>query len=322
MVARALGWESMIGRRVRLRDLHVLFEVVQRGSMAKAANYLGITQSAVSQVIADLEHLLGVRLLDRSSRGVEATVYGDALLKHGKAAFDDLRQGIQEIEFLKDPGVGHIRIGAPESIASGVLPMIMQEFSRMYSRANLDVETIPSEGVLPKLRDRSLDLVIVLGGTTTEEIKLATDLKTEVLMNDKLVVVADARGAWARRRRIDLAELVGAPWVLAPSGFSNDLLFDAFRAHGLEMPKVLLRTFSIHIRCSLTVSGPYLTTLPGSVLHFYSDRLLLKALPVLLPERPWPLQMVTLKNRTLSPLVQRFIECAHKAVRLLSKAYR
>ena len=146
-MAKALGWESMIGRRIRLRDLHVLFEVVQRGSMAKAAEHLGITQSAVSQVIADFEHLLGVRLLDRSSRGVEATVYGDALLKHGKAAFDDLRQGIQEIEFLKDPGVGHIRIGAPESIASGVLPVIMREFSRMYSRANLDVETIASVGV-------------------------------------------------------------------------------------------------------------------------------------------------------------------------------
>jgi DNA-binding transcriptional LysR family regulator len=319
-MAKALGWESMIGRRIRLRDLHVLFEVVQRGSMAKAANHLGITQSAVSQVIADLEHLLGVRLLDRSSRGVAATVYGDALLKHGKAAFDDLRQGIQEIEFLKDPGVGQIRIGAPESIASGVLPIVMREFSRMYSRANLDVVTIASVGLLPKLRDRSLDLVIVLGGSITEEIKSATDLKTETILNDKLVVVADARGAWARRRRIDLAELVEAPWVLAPSGFSNDLLFDALRARGLQMPKILFRTFSIHIRCSLAVSGPYLTTLPGSVLHFYSDRLLLKALPVTLPNRPWPIQIVMLKDRTLSPLVQRFIECAHEAVRPLMKA--
>src|SRR5262249_17487062 len=144
-------------------------------------------------------------------------------------------------------------------------------------------------------RDRSLDLVIVLGGTTTEEIKRATDLKTETLVNDKLVVVADARSAWARRRRIDLAELVGAPWVLAPSGFSNNLLFDAFHARGLEMAKVLLRNFSIPLRCSLTVSGPSLTTLPGSVLHFFSERLLLKALPVALPDRPWPLQIVTLK---------------------------
>src|SRR5262245_40829456 len=138
-MAKGLGWETMIGRRMRLRDLHVLCEVVQRGSMAKAAGHLGITQSAVSQVIADLEHQLGVRLLDRSSRGVEATVYGDALLKHGKAAFDDLRQGIQQIEFLKDPGVGHVRIGAPESIVSGVLPIVIREFSRMYSRASLDV---------------------------------------------------------------------------------------------------------------------------------------------------------------------------------------
>src|SRR3954464_7450919 len=99
-MAKAIDWEGRIGRRVRLRDLHVLFAVVQSGSMAKAAAELGVTQSAISQMIADLEHALGVRLLDRSPRGVETTVYGHALLKHGKAAFDDLRQGIQEIEFL------------------------------------------------------------------------------------------------------------------------------------------------------------------------------------------------------------------------------
>jgi DNA-binding transcriptional LysR family regulator len=97
-MAKAINWEARIGRRIRLRDLHVLFAVDQFGSMAKAAVLLGITQSAISQMVADLEHVLGVRLLDRSPRGVEATVYGRTLLKYGKAAFDDLRQGIQEIE--------------------------------------------------------------------------------------------------------------------------------------------------------------------------------------------------------------------------------
>jgi DNA-binding transcriptional LysR family regulator len=117
-MAKAINWEARIGRRIRLRDLHVLFAVDQFGSMAKAAVLLGITQSAISQMVADLEHVLGVRLLDRSPRGVEATVYGRTLLKYGKAAFDDLRQGIQEIEFLADPDIDEIRIGAPKSVSS------------------------------------------------------------------------------------------------------------------------------------------------------------------------------------------------------------
>jgi DNA-binding transcriptional LysR family regulator len=74
-------WDSRIGRRVTLRDLHILFSVVQHGSMAKAGTVLGKSQSAVSQAIAAIEEAVGVRLLDRTSRGVEPTAYGSVLLR-------------------------------------------------------------------------------------------------------------------------------------------------------------------------------------------------------------------------------------------------
>src|SRR5437870_5748076 len=99
-------WDTHIGRRLKLRDLHVFFAVAQSGSMAKAAARLRVTQPAVSQVIADLEHVLGVKLLDRSPKGVEPTLYGRTVLKGAGIAFDDLRQTIQELEFLSDPTVG------------------------------------------------------------------------------------------------------------------------------------------------------------------------------------------------------------------------
>jgi len=86
-----MNWESQIGRRLKLRDLHVFSTVVQHGSMAKAARQLGVSHPAVSEVIADLERVLGVRLLDRSARGVEPTIYGDALLKRSVAVFDELK---------------------------------------------------------------------------------------------------------------------------------------------------------------------------------------------------------------------------------------
>src|SRR5688572_14283079 len=95
--------DDHIGRRLRLRDLRVFFAVVQAGSLAKAAVQLRVSAPAVSQVIADLEHAVGVRLFDRSRRGVEPTVYGRALLTRGRAAFDELRQGIRDIGFLADP---------------------------------------------------------------------------------------------------------------------------------------------------------------------------------------------------------------------------
>jgi DNA-binding transcriptional LysR family regulator len=81
---RKIDWESQIGRRLRMRDLHVFVTVVQCSSMAKVAVALGVSQPAVSEVIADLEDSLGVRLLDRGPHGVEATMYGRALLKGGR----------------------------------------------------------------------------------------------------------------------------------------------------------------------------------------------------------------------------------------------
>src|SRR5688500_990994 len=90
-MAEGLNWDARIGRRVRLRDLHILFSVVQCGGMGKAAIHLGISQPAVSEAVADLGAALKVRLLDRNRRGIQPTAYGEALLKYGRAAFDELR---------------------------------------------------------------------------------------------------------------------------------------------------------------------------------------------------------------------------------------
>src|ERR1700680_1069292 len=98
--------EDHVGRRLKFRDLQVFFAIVQAGSMAKAATQLGLTQPAVSDIVAGLEQMFAVRLFDRNPRGVEPTIYGRALLKRGRAAFDELRQGIKDIDLLSAPKEG------------------------------------------------------------------------------------------------------------------------------------------------------------------------------------------------------------------------
>jgi len=170
-----IDWESQLGRRIRLRDLHVFATTVRLGSMAKAAKELGVSQPAVSEVIAGLEHMLGVKLLDRTPRGVEPTVYGSALLKRSIAAFDELRQGIKDIEFLSDPTAGELRIGCPESIAAGYLQPVIARFSKTHPRVVLDVDTVNTQSFSPKLRERSLDLVLARGGWPLDEPTLVED---------------------------------------------------------------------------------------------------------------------------------------------------
>src|SRR5215831_628854 len=139
---RKIDWESQIGRRLRLRDLHVFSTVVQRGSTAKAAQQLGVSQPAVSEVIANLEHALGVRLLDRSAQGVEPTIYGGALLKRSVAAFDELKQSIRDIEFLSDPTVGEVRVACMEALWYTLLPEVILRFSEQYPRIEVHAELV------------------------------------------------------------------------------------------------------------------------------------------------------------------------------------
>src|SRR5262250_2470747 len=121
-MVRKIDWDSQIGRRLKLRDLHVFSTVVQSGSMGEAARQLGVSTPAVSEVIANLEHALGVRLLDRGAQGIEPTVYGDALLTRSVAVFDDLKQIIRDIQFLSDATTGEIRIGCMEAPWFTILP--------------------------------------------------------------------------------------------------------------------------------------------------------------------------------------------------------
>src|SRR6516164_4250045 len=141
-MARRIDWESQIGRQLRLRDLHAFFTVVRSGSMAKAAKQLGVSQPAVSKVIGDLEHALGVRLLERSSQGVAPTAYGTTLLKRGLAAFDELKQGIRDIEFLADPGTGEVKVGCPVGIGNTLMLQRIGPFMKKFPRVSLYVDAV------------------------------------------------------------------------------------------------------------------------------------------------------------------------------------
>jgi DNA-binding transcriptional LysR family regulator len=268
---RKIDWEGQIGRRLRLRDLHVFSTVVQRGSMAKAAQQLGVSQPAVSEVIADLEHALGVRLLDRSAQGIEPTIYGGALLKRSIAVFDELKQSIRDIEFLSDPTVGELRIGGTELLSTTILPEIIIRFSRQYPCVTVhfdDVTARALESPGPGLRDRQYDCILQQMVMPLPDGHLTDDLSAELLFHDKSVVAAGTHTRWARRRRIDLAELVDEPWILSARSSSTYGLKEALRARGLQLPKANLVTGSFNLRIRLLTGGPYITIFGNSVMRW------------------------------------------------------
>jgi DNA-binding transcriptional LysR family regulator len=182
-----------------------------------------------------MEHTLDVSLFDRSSKGVEPTPYGRALIKRGVAVFDELRQGIREIETIKDPTMGEVHIGATSTIAEvGIVAAVIGQMSQKYPRINFHVVEATPEWLFHELRERSLDLIILL----TFDPVASNDIVSEMLYEDRMVIAAAADNPWTRQSRVELAELVDENWTLPePEHPVTSIVASAFRAVGCEAPR-------------------------------------------------------------------------------------
>lgn len=305
-----------IGRRIKLQDIHVLMTVVEAGSMGKAAERLNTTQPNVSRSIAELENAVGVRLLDRHRQGIEPTEYGRALLASGVAAFDDLRQGVKNIEFPADPAAGEVRIGSSFFLAPSFVSAVIDRLSLRYPRMVFHLVAMQTDMLHRELSERNVDLVI------TQQFAPVADerLSFESLFDDSYLVVVGAQSPWLRRRRVNLAELVHESWLLPPpESLFGKIFRGAFRASGVDYPRATVVSIAPDARISLLETGRFLTIFPTNTLIFPFKRRELKSLPVELATPRLPHGILTMKNRTLSPAAQLFIDCAREVAKPLAK---
>jgi DNA-binding transcriptional LysR family regulator len=285
-----------IARRLRVRDLQMVEIIAAQGSMARAAEALGLSQPAVSKAIADLEHTLRVALFERSSRGVALTDGGLVLLRRGRAIMDELRHGIEEIENIADPTTGHVRVGV--SLAQSLfISAVIAQVSRRYPKITFNVEMADPLRLLRALRDRELDLAICRGQMAEWE----SDLQADDLFRDRIEVVSSPNHPLARRRKLRLSDLMQEPWALPPvDTYLGDLVRKAFHAQSLPAPTAVVTTSSLQLRLELMETGGFLTLASRSMVTHPSRRGRLKALPVAFDDDAGPMAAITLKGRQLT----------------------
>jgi len=149
---------------------------------------------------------------NRHRHGVEPTEYGRALLDCGAAVFDDLRQGVKNMEFLANPTAGEVRIGSIPPLAASFVSAVADRLSRRYPRIVFHVVATQTDALRRALNERDVDLLIAQRfGVFADE-----QLKFETLYSDSYVVMAGAQNPLVRRRRVVLAELMEEPWTLPP----------------------------------------------------------------------------------------------------------
>ena len=304
-----MQWADRIGHRIKLRDLHVLISVAQTGSMTKAAEGLAISVPVVSKAISDLEHTLGVRLLDRSAQGVEPTPYGRALLDSSVAAFDELRQGVKHIEFLADPRAGEVRVGCPVTMATGFVSGVIDRFcgevsahrrSPVGGRISRDLRR--SRGAQSRSGD-CRNVPAAQRGALECGDSVPRAVRGRRRMSKQMGEAAEREARGADRRALDAAALghpvrigrgrgVPREWARGATGSRRHILRSCAQPTGRN-------------RTLPNRSAPFHVEVP-------SPEREVKILPIDLPTTRRPIGIITLKNRSLSPVARLFIACARE----------
>jgi DNA-binding transcriptional LysR family regulator len=222
--------------------------------------------------------------------------------------------------FINDPHAGELRIGSPESITAGLLLPVIKKLRTAHPRIRYQVQQVQQPTVeYPELYERKVDLVLARWGKDPVKDDLRGELNTEVLLNDPFFLVASKNSTWARRRSIELLDLAAAPLIIPPGdAWGGSLVAEAFKRSGLESPNIVVSTLSIPLRNELVGTGEFVTLLPLSVIASLGKRYALKVLPIELPAHRSPIGIVTLRYRTLTPVVNLFVQYAREVARSMS----
>ena len=223
---------------------------------------------------------------------------------------------MSELEFLSDPTAGELRIGCEETLSTGLLPALIDQLARRYPRISFEMAIADPRTLYERdLRGRRVEVAIMRSAAAD----LGDDLHADTLYQDRLWVVVGAQNPLARRRKVGLSELVAERWCLPPPDHPvGALVMEAFRRNGLEPPRRSVTVGSAQCTSNLLAKGRFIGVLGSMFLRFNPPSVRLK----ILAELPIPVSsssVVTLRDRTLSPVAQLFIDCAREVTKPLAQ---
>lgn len=144
-----------------LSSYRIFYAVANAGNISKAAKELYISQPAISKSIQKLEDSVGVRLFDRSSRGVTLTSEGELLYSHVKSAFETLSLGEEKLRRSIALGVGHLSIGVSSTLCKYILLPYLKDFIKKYPHINISISCHSTNQTLALLEDGKLDVGLI-----------------------------------------------------------------------------------------------------------------------------------------------------------------
>ncbi|HEY4371226.1 MAG TPA: LysR substrate-binding domain-containing protein [Burkholderiales bacterium] len=304
-----LDW--FIRANLRPRHFRILVALDDLRNLGRVARSLHVSQPAVSIALGDLERGLGLKLFERTAKGVVPNAYGECLIRQARVVLASLAQARDEMQALHSGASGKIKVGALPAMTPGLLPQAIALLKEKAPLTRVMVQEGPMEALLPELRRGAVDLIVgrLPGHGAPAEVE------EEALYSGHNVVVAGPRHPLARRKRVSWQELVGYPWVLPPAGtLSREPLEAMLQKHGLGMPADCLETLSIHVITGYLQRTRAVGVLSQVVAGHYIESGMLAQLPLALPDPQRPIGMTWNRHHPLSAAAQGLMRCLRESV--------
>lgn len=244
-----------------VQRMKTLRELALKGTMAAVSESLHLSPSAISQQISLLEAEVGLTLVERRGRGVQLTEAGRRLVHHADAIISVLASAKADLADLRGTPFGEIKLASFPSIASRILPSVMEVLARDYPGISFlaeEVEPIPS---LIALRSWQCDVAFF------DDLSLPKDFsldRLEILpiYDDELVAVLSANHPLAAKKSVRLKDLQDEPWAIdtRPNTFS-DVIFAMCEKRGFR-PRVVGRFDAYDVIGALVANGSAVSVLP------------------------------------------------------------
>jgi len=302
-------------RRLKVRQLLLLRALAENGNLRRSAAALGLTQPAATRMVQDLEQALGLKLFERSPRGMAPTQYGEAMIRHAGAVLADLDSAREELAALAEGSQGRIAVGTLMSTSTLLLPRAIARAKAGAPRLQLVLQEGTHEQLLAALLKGDLDLMLgrVLPGSGLDAVNV------EVLYREEFRVVCGA-GHPLARRRAKLVELVDGPWILpAPHVPLRQRLDALFLAQTGRRPMDVIESVSLNTNLTLLRESRALGVLPAETAKQYGGLGMLVELKVSLKGILGPVALVTRRNHARSPAAENFIGTLRAVARELQR---
>jgi len=293
---------------VKLSDIENFVAVAQAGSIRAAARQRGLTPPALTQCVARLEEELHAALVVRTTRGAVLTEYGAAFLRHAQLITSEVRRAGEEIGQMLGGQVGHVSIGTSATPATTLLPDVLAQFRRERPGVRVQVSEGLFHAHLSRLREGTMDLAVgpVPGGG------LDPDVAVEPLFENDLSIACGLQNPL--RSATSLADLQHAEWI-GTGPFEQGpgaAIADAFRAHGLPIPKMMVQSESMAAIYTLLTRTDLICALPRAIILGEPLCRVLCAIPIAEALPRYTISLFRLADSPLLPAAKHLATLLHR----------